>query len=84
MVIYADRGRAFVVDNNSLHVVLWVIKAGTELIEFNYKPWVADRNYLCPPRNLCQIESVHHFKASRLVLFKKIVRKGKTKFRRIL
>lgn len=76
--------RAFVIDNNSLHVVLWAIKAGTELIEFNYKPWVADRNCLSPLCNLCQIESVHHFRASRLVLFKKIVRQGETKFGRIL
>ncbi|XP_039288517.1 uncharacterized protein LOC120352373 isoform X2 [Nilaparvata lugens] len=47
--------------NYEMWVMRWILKARGELIHLNYKPWVADGNYVCSMCNLKEIEDIYHF-----------------------
>lgn len=42
-------------------LILWIIKTRAEVIDFTYKPWLKNENFLCSSSNMQENETVNHF-----------------------
>jgi len=53
--------KKYIGKDTQMWVMRWIFRARGELIHLNYKPWVANGNYICSMCNLKEAEDVFHF-----------------------